>query len=214
MTSDSKTRQQKKMGIGFVLAFCTFGFCASANSFSPSDPVLDKYVRGIETQIKNNWFASGRLAKEVIVSFDIVDDGTIYNPRFSQQSGMSQLDGECMAAVCLSSPLESLPIQLQTGQSMSLKISFKPSEKPAQIVSELRKFSQGLDLSADYFAYFKCPPAALVRYPGLINEKELFVPSNLRKTNVAEGIYTSHVWSKFVQQHQKAKKEEILNAFK
>lgn len=212
MTYDSKNCHQIKKCWTAVL-ICAVTLCPSANSFSPGDPGLDKYATNIGMQVKKNWVASDSLTKEVIVSFEIVDDGTIYNPRFVKQSGNSQLDGECLSAVCLSSPLEPLPAPNRTGRTLSLEVSFKPSEKPAQVVSELRKFREGLNLSADYFVSFKCPTAVLIRYPGLLSEKELFASSNFRRTNTAEAVYTSHQWSNFVRQHQKAKKEEILKAF-
>jgi len=208
MIYDSKSAKRKRIGISFALCVLFLGFSASANSFSPGDVGVEKYAREIEHRIKNNWYASGPLKKEVLVSFDVVDDGVIYNPRLTEQSGNAQSDGECMAAVCLSSPLAPLPIQIQTGRSLRLEVLFKATEVPARVVTELKD----TDSTADYFVAFKCPPIVLTRYPELLSEKEIFNKSNFQKTNVAELVYKSHLWSNFFRTHPKATKEEVLNA--
>lgn len=194
-----------------ALALCVLSFCSSANSFSPGDPGMEKYAREIGKQIMSNWVASEKLpGRPVKVSFDVADDGTIYNPRIDKSCELAQLDGECLSAVCTSSPLEPVPNSLRTGKTIQLEVTFEPGKNNRKFAA-LAEYRRLHDLQKFQFASFRIPPVVLSRFPGLIKESEIYQLDNLRKSDSGDIVYASHLWSIFFLTHPNPSRDEVFN---
>lgn len=193
-----------------ALALCVLSFCSAANSFSPGDPGMEKYAREIEKQIMSNWVASEKLSGPVKVTFDVADDGTIYNPRIDKSCELAQLDGECLSAICTSSPLEPLPNNLRTGKTIQLEVTFEPGKNSRKFAA-LAEYRRLHDLQKFQFVSFRIPPAVLSRFPGLLKENEIYRMENLRKSDSGDIVFASHLWSNFFLTHPHPTRDELLN---
>lgn len=79
------------------------------------------YVAAVRSRISNNWLLSTvspsiLTAPRVYLSFDVLRDGTIADPRIMQSSGIPEVDRSALRAVLASSPLGPLPPQYGGGK--------------------------------------------------------------------------------------------------
>jgi len=194
----------------FLLITCPF---SSASAYSNNDTGFASlpYAQRIGAYIKANWIASSLLEKPVEIGFSITDDGTIYNVKLlSKMCGNPQLEGECVAAVCTSSPLEPLPGVMQNGNTTELGIIFEPGEKPARLV-DFSHFRQSHDVVGASFIWFKIPPVVLSKFKGVFSDPEIFgTDENLEVTSTGETYYKGHLWSKFFSKYTKPTKAQII----
>lgn len=213
MICGSSKAAKKLRTIAAGIMMTTALACQSSNvvyAFTPEIPSSSAYAKKIFSDIKSNWLVSEQLPGPVKVTFDVVDDGTIYNPRIDKSCGNEQLDGECLGAVCASSPLEPLPNSLRTGKTFQIEVTFEPdaTKKKLPVLLEYRRLH---DLQKFEFAYFRIPPAVLSRFPGLMKEAEIHQLENLRKSDSGDIVYASHLWSVFFLNHPKPTREQLLN---
>jgi len=192
----------------FLLVSCPF----SSASASVDDVgfASEPYAQRIVAYIKANWIASSLLDKPVEIGFLISDDGTMYNVKLYKSCGNQQLDGECFAAVCTSSPLEHLPAVMQNGNTTEIWVTFVPGEKPARLV-DFSHFRQSHDVVGASFIWFKIPPVVLSKFKGVLSDSEVLgTDENLRVTATGETLYTAHLWSKFFSKFTEPTKEQII----
>jgi hypothetical protein len=193
----------------FLLVSCPF---SSASAYSNNDFGFASlpYAQRIGAYIKANWIASSLLEKPVEIGFSVTDDGTIYNVKLSKLCGNHQLDGECLAAVCTSSPLEHLPAVMQNGNTTELEIIFSPGEKPARLV-DFSHFRQSHDVVGANFIWFKIPPIVLSKFKGVLSDSEILgTDDNLEVTATGETLFLGHLWSKFFSKFPEPTKEQII----
>jgi TonB family protein len=84
-----------------------------AQSGSTADMPTDRYMSMIQRRIKANWHPHSHKAAEAIVLFNVDRDGTVSKARMKESTGDKALDKVTVEAVERSSPLPSLPNQIE-----------------------------------------------------------------------------------------------------
>ena len=201
-----------KKNLLFILVMTTLAVLTkiSAHATSPGDPAAAKYAEKISSDIKANWIISGQLPSPVQIVFEVADDGTIYNPDIEKTCGDAQLDGECLSAVCTSSPLQALPFPLRTGKTFQLAITFEPNTN-ARKAAALAEYRRAHNFQKFEFCTFRIPPIVLSRFPGALKENEIYSLKNFRKSDSGDIVSASHLWSMFFKEHPHATRNELLN---
>ncbi len=87
------------------------------------------YVNAVRQRISGNWLQSTidpaiQFAPRVVLTFQILRDGTVTNFQFTRRSGNASVDASAYRAVLESSPLERLPSEY-SGSSVSVEFWFE-----------------------------------------------------------------------------------------